>query len=121
MGTWDLKLCSDDVMLDIKNAYILKLKMGKSESDVIEEIFAENLLYFDDDDKYSAWYSLADTMWNYGRLTDEVKDEALELIKYDMERYNEEDDKKENEKKKKMLENLPKKLSTEQPAKKKVM
>ena len=66
------------------------------------------------------WLALADTQWKYGRLTNEVKEKALDVINSgkDLERW--EEDKKIYEKRKKVLEDLKERLNAKQPEEKKI-
>ena len=83
MGSWGTGLYSNDMGDDVKDEYLSKLKAGKSDEETLTEMlecYKEEMA--DDDDKYDIWFALADTMWKKGRLTDEVKSKALELIKY---------------------------------------
>ena len=81
MGAWGTKLYQNDIASDIKESYINKQRAGRTAEEAFRELMEENQADFeDDDDKYHAWYALADVMWKYGHLTKEIKDRVLKLI-----------------------------------------
>lgn len=122
MGAWGTGLYQDDVADDIKNDYINKQKAGKSEEVALKEILDENDAVFEeDDDKYAAWFALADTMWKYGRLTEEVKQKALEVVEEEKNCIEERwQDRKDVLKRMQVLSNLREQLVSEQPIKKRI-
>ena len=78
MGTWGYGLYSDDVTRDVKDIYVDKLRRGKSGMQASKEMIAEFKWALDDeDDAPLFWFAMADTQWNYGRLQNEVKTQAL--------------------------------------------
>jgi len=81
MGTWGTSLYSNDSASDIRGDYVDKLKRGKSNEDVTQELIAENKdIMGDDEEEPLFWFALADTQWNYGRLLPEVKEKALDFL-----------------------------------------
>ena len=81
MGTWGTKIYQNDVSDDVKKDYKNKLRAGKSDEDALDEILDEyDYCIGDSDARYDFWFALADTMWILGRLTNQVKNKALELI-----------------------------------------
>ena len=81
MGAWGTKLYQNDIASDIKESYINKQRAGRTAEEALRELMEENQADFeDDDDKYHAWYALADVMWKYGHLTEEIKGRVLKLI-----------------------------------------
>ena len=119
MGAWGTKLYQNDTGSEIKDEYIQKRKAGKPTEIALAEVLEENEDYFtDDDDKYDSWFALADTLWKYGVLTEEVKKTALQLIeKEPKERWETE---KQINARKKVLEELRERLLSEMPPVKKV-
>ena len=122
MGAWGTGIYQNDVAEDIKHDYINKQKAGKSEETALKEVLYENKVIFEDeDDKYGAWCALADTMWKYGRLTEEIKRKALEVIEEEKncieERWN---SRKDIAKRMQVLSNLKEQLISEQPSKKRI-
>lgn len=88
MGAWGVKLYQDDVACDVKNEYIFKLKVGLS-----NEVITQNMInnYLGSEDEIIFWLALADTQWRYGRLREEVKENAIKIIDsgMDLERWKE--------------------------------
>ena len=120
MGAWGTNLYQNDVAGDIKDSYINKQRAGKNSQEALRELMEEDrVLFEDDDDKYSAWFALADVMWKYGHLTEPVKNRALELIESEPVEeiwVN----KKEIKSRKAVLEKLKDKLLSELPPYKKI-
>ena len=114
MGTWGVGLFQNDVALEVKDSYIKKLQMGKTNDEAYNETFYElNEMVGDIDDKIDFWLALASLMYDYGRLTPDVKNEALEIInsKTDEDRWDDKDKKKRNQ----VIESLKEKLLSQQP------
>ena len=81
MGTWGVGIFQNDIGDDIKTEYINKLKLGKNSENIFEELMSENReLLNDPDDACDFWLALSSVMYDYGRLTDNVKNKALEII-----------------------------------------
>lgn len=121
MGTWGTELYQDDDTCDIKEEYLNYLRIGKTNEEALQEVISDNEEMIKDDEIGPLfWLALADTQWKYGRLTNDIRDRALEVIDSgkDLERWKE--DKKLFQKRKKVLEKLKEKLSTQQPPEKKV-
>ncbi len=122
MGAWGTGLYQDDTTCDIKDEYITYLQIGITNEEATKKVIEENDWCFEDEEEGALlWFALADTQWKYGRLLDEVKEKAIECIDsgVDLEKWKEEDEKL-YEKRKKVLEELKKKLNSEQPPEKKV-
>ncbi len=121
MGTWGTGLYQDDDTCDIKEEYLNYLRIGKTNEEALQEVISDNEEMIKDDETGPLfWLALADTQWKYGRLTNDIRDRALEVIYSgkDLERWKE--DRKLFEKRKKVLEDLKQRLNTEQPTEKKV-
>ena len=119
MGAWGVALYSDDYAMDVRADYRDALKFGKTDEEALEEVFNKDLPPAGSEDEYVFWYALADTMWNYGRLTPEVKEKAL----YFLETVTEDDrwdSEKTWERRKQVLSKLKEKLLSEQPERKRV-
>ncbi len=118
MGAWGVKLYQDDVACDLKEEYIDALKRGISNEEITEKLINEYVGDIDDEPIF--WFALADTQWNYGRLLDNVKEQALKHISngVNLERW--EENPELYEKRKKVLEELKEKLNAPQPPEKKV-
>jgi hypothetical protein len=122
MGTWGPGLYQDDIAEDVKTEYIDMLKSGGESLDITQEIIDRNREIIDDEDEAPVfWFSLADTQWQYGRLTDEVKEKALHFLDMgsDWQRWRQENPGMAN-KRKEVLEKLRLKLYSTQPKIKKI-
>ncbi|MBE5783231.1 MAG: hypothetical protein E7329_07975 [Clostridiales bacterium] len=78
MGTWGTGIYQNDVADDVKTLYMAELRSGKSSQEAYE--YVVNVLgeiMDDPDEAPDFWFAMADTMWNCGCLTDEVKEKAL--------------------------------------------
>lgn len=119
MGAWGVGLYSDDYAMDVRADYRDALKFGKTDEEALEEVFNKDLPPAGSEDENVFWYALADTMWNYGRLTTEVKDKALFFLENvtEDERW---DSEKTWERRKQVLIKLKEKLLSEQPERKRV-
>ncbi|MGN0676037.1 MAG: hypothetical protein ACI4KG_09805 [Oscillospiraceae bacterium] len=112
MGAWGTGFFQNDTADDLRYYYKAKLKKGKSDEEALMEIIEESKDYiYEDDDKYDFWFGLADLTYDLGRLTNEVKVEALKLIECggDLERWEGSDRKK----RQKQLDKLKEKLLSE--------
>ena len=119
MGTWGTGIFQNDVADDVKTAYISKLRIGKSDEEALEEIVSENAdILSDKDDALDFWFALSSVMYDYGRLSEDVRCKAMALLgsDSDSERW----DEKELRKRKAELEKLKSKLNAQMPPRKKV-
>ena len=82
MGTWGTAIFSDDMASDVRGEYKVLLSAG-IDSDTVEKAL---IGYYKDDiemnsrDSSGFWLALALTEWNYGRLSNLVKEKALDII-----------------------------------------
>ncbi len=81
MGTWSTGLFSNDTTCDIRDTYIDFLKQQLSDKEAYEKTYESYKELIGTDEEPLFWYALAETQWNAGRLTSEVKIIALEFIK----------------------------------------
>ncbi len=119
MGTWGVGLYSDDSTADLRGNYVDCLKRGKTNEEALRIVFEKDRPEPGSEDEPAFWYALADMLWNYGRLTPEIKEKAL----YYLENIPEDDrwdSPKTWEKRKQVLAKLKEKLLTNQPPEKKV-
>jgi hypothetical protein len=122
MGTWGTAIFSDDLALDIKLKFRNKISSGKTPREATKELLEEYNEEVNDFDESSVfWFALASTQWSLGRLLENVKQKALEIIEngQDIERWNE--NKKDFNKRVKVLEKLKYQLQSEQPEPKKIV
>lgn len=84
MGTWEVGLYQNDLSADVRGNYIAKLKAGKSDETALQEILLEYKEEMKDIDcKYDFYLGLADTLWKKGRLPEEIRIKALQMIEED--------------------------------------
>ncbi len=122
MGAWGTSLYANDSASDIRGDYVDKLRRGKTNEEVTEELIEDNRCIFGDGEEEPLfWFALADTQWNYGRLLPEVKDKALYFLSQDteLERWRESGE-KQLEAWMETLDKLREKLNSEPPPPKKV-
>ena len=121
MGAWGANLYQDDVALDVKDEYKDNLRRGKTNEETMQEIIDKyQELLEDEEDRGVFWLALADTQWNLGRLDEQVKKQALEIIELgtDLKRW--EVNEKLYNKRKEILEKLKEKLLSPQPEEKRM-
>lgn len=121
MGAWGANLYQDDVALDVKDEYKDNLRKGKTNEETMQEIIDKyQELLEDEEDRGVFWLALADTQWNLGRLDEQVKEQALEIIELgtDLKRW--EINEKLYNKRKEILEKLKEKLLSPQPEEKRM-
>ena len=77
MEFWSTSLYGNDLTLDVRDKLDDLLKSGVSSQDVYQEMLKcfEEVLSTDEESLF--WFALADRMWDYGILTDEIKEKAL--------------------------------------------
>ena len=120
MGAWSTGIFDDDTALDIKTEYFDLLAYFSDEAaekKVIED-FKELI---DSDEESTLWYALALAEWKKGRLSEYVKQQALECIdrRQDLDIWKEAGEKP-YVKRIEVLEELKNRLLAEQPIRKKI-
>jgi hypothetical protein len=75
MGTWGVKIFQNDDALDVKEMYTEQLVVGISDEAAEEAVLHEFDEYLD-----PIWLPLAIEQWKKGRLSDNVKNNALRMI-----------------------------------------
>jgi len=122
MGAWGTSLYSNDSASDIRGDYVDKLRRGKSNEEITQELIeGSHDIMGDIEEEPLFWFALADTQWNYGRLLPEVKEKALYFLSQDkeLERWKDSGQMQLNAWRK-TLNALKNKLESPQPAEKKV-
>lgn len=120
MGSWGTGLYQDDIACDVRDYYIDCLREDdESAENKTLEYFEEEIC--DDEDGPVVWFALADTQWKYGRLSEMVKNRALEYIDngINLQLWNEVDNKL-YAKREKVLSDLKDELLSPVPPKKKL-
>ena len=80
MGAWGSSLYANDTTLDVRDTYLEYLKRESSDEQVLQLTLQDFEEYLNTDEEPFVWLALADTLWKYGRLTEEVKTKALYWI-----------------------------------------
>lgn len=83
MGFWSTSLYSNDVTADVKDTYMNCLEYNSDDASAMAEFMEEMQEYFSTDEECLVWYELADMQWKLGRLTDDVKNRAMQSIAND--------------------------------------
>jgi hypothetical protein len=81
MGAWGTAIFSDDLACDVRDAYRGLLAEGHSRQQATKRLidqFAQAIKDYDDGPIF--WLALAKLQWEYGRLDERVKANALKLI-----------------------------------------
>ena len=95
MGYWGYGLYDNDYAMDVKDSFESALREGKTPEEItaflitsyepkwIDESFLKehNPITEDDEDNILFWLTLADQAWKWGRLRDDVKEQALLWIR----------------------------------------
>ena len=81
MGAWGTALYSNDTASDIRGDYVDLLRRGNSNEESLKKLMEKDgdCIGIEEEEPLF-WYALADTLWNYGRLTPEVKEKALYFL-----------------------------------------
>ncbi len=80
MGSWEAGIFDSDYALDIQGEFRDLIGDGVCVEDVVEKLIADNFPDEDEDDGAEFWLALAATQVQTGRLTEMVKERALEVI-----------------------------------------
>ncbi len=92
MGAWGTKLFDNDYTSDVRGDYKDLLRRCKDAESALQELLSKYQADLNDpEDGPLFWLALADTQWEYGRLTPEVQEKALALLEkgVDQERWRE--------------------------------
>ena len=121
VGIWGAKLYDNDTALDIKGQFD-DLRKGKTFEEITENLFQG---YADElnNPEFSAvfWPALADIQWNLGRLSSEVKENALASLEKGGDLFVFRQEAPELlAKREKVLKELQQKLNSPQPPQKKI-
>ena len=122
MGAWGPGLWSDDTAADIRSNYREALEDGLDDEVAAAKILADFAVDLGDDDgRPVVWLALAVAQSNVGRLTDDVKTRAIEMIDSgaDLRRW-ETADAKTLAKRRAVLAKTREQLTSEQPPRKKI-
>ena len=124
MGTWSTSITGNDTAQDLKLEYQCAFFANDVEVALkkIDEYIRKHGFHKDDESDWCEYYySLADFMWSKGILTDTIRNEALRLIDsgHGLAEWEEAGEKR-LVARRKVLDKFRKKLTSEQPQKKKI-
>lgn len=122
MGTWGTAIFSDDLAADIRDNYRDHLGDGCSGREATDRLLAEYASSLKDPDEAPVFrLALAATQWKHGRLEDDIKAQAFDIIASgtDLKRW-QVNNPKEAKKRAAVLEKLKLQLESPQPAAKRV-
>ena len=77
MGYWDTTLYGNDTTTDIRDKYIELLENQATDEEAYQRIMDQFGQLIGSDEEPLLWYALSDSMWNYGRLIEEIREKAL--------------------------------------------
>lgn len=123
MGIWGPKMYEDDLAQDIKENYKTLLQKGKTNEETISEILSSYKEEIKDIDEGPVfWMVFADTLWDYGRLTEEIKEKAIQEIELgnNLNKWKKEGTLKEYKIRERELEKLKEKLNMPMTKEKKI-
>ncbi len=81
MGSWGTAIFSDDVACDVRDSYKAILAKGIDEPESTGQMIRDyEEILRDSEDGPIFWLALASIQWQYGRLGDEVRKKALDII-----------------------------------------
>lgn len=120
MGAWGVAILSDDIAEDVSFRFKDLLGDNYSNEEASRIVTEEYLNELDDEEITAFWLSFALIQWKLGRLQEEVKNKALQIIDSgaDLERWGE--DTKLKKKREAVLLKLKEQLNSPQPQAKKV-
>jgi len=123
MGAWGPAIFSDDLACDVRDEFKDLIVDGLSSEEATNKLIDNYGISKEDLEEYNVfWLSLAATQWKIGRLTDEAKTNAIEVIDNgsDLERWKEEGEPGWAKQREKHLLKLREQLISPQPEPKKV-
>ncbi|PFK27320.1 hypothetical protein [Bacillus cereus] len=120
MGAWGVALLSDDIAEDIKLLYKDLLANEYSNEDASRIVIEEYKNELDNEETIVFWLVFASIQWRLGRLQENVKQEALQIIESGADLARWEEEPKLQKKREVVLNKLREQLHSRQPEAKKV-
>ncbi|MBR6051704.1 MAG: hypothetical protein IKP68_10960 [Clostridia bacterium] len=121
MGVFGTGLYDNDIALDVKDMYEDFMKKNKTYDEIVEAIEKESSVLSGNSLDYCVfWIALADTEWEWGRLSDDVLKKAKDVILNGADLYLWNGDDVSQAARKKELDRVLKKIESPQPPLKKV-
>ncbi|MCI4057089.1 hypothetical protein MMK25_14530 [Bacillus cereus] len=120
MGAWGVAILSDDIAEDIKLLYKDLLANEYSNEDASRIVIEEYKNELDNEETIVFWLVFASIQWRLGRLQENVKQEALQIIESGADLARWEEEPKLQKKREVVLNKLREQLHSRQPEVKKV-
>lgn len=122
MSAWGTALYADDTTCDVRDDYVNHLKHGLADAEAAQAILKQfGDLLQDREIACLVYFALADTAWKYGRLDQDIRQHALELIEQGGDVFVwERDAPSDAPARRRALAALKKRLLSQQPARKEV-
>lgn len=120
MGAWGVAILSDDIAEDIKLLYKDLLANEYSNEEASRIVIEEYKNELDDEETIAFWLVFASIQWRLGRLQENVKQEALQIIESGTDLARWEEEPKLQKKREVVLNKLREQLNSPQPEAKKV-
>jgi hypothetical protein len=123
MGAWGPAIFSDDLACDVRDEFKDLIADGLNPEEATNKLIENYSISKEDPEDYNVfWLSLTATQWKIGRLTNEAKTNAIEIIDNgsDLERWKEEGEPGWAKQREKHLLKLKEQLISPQPEPKKV-
>jgi len=121
MGVWGTAIFSDDLASDICGAYRDALGEGLSGPEATQRVLRDYSSSIADSDESSVvWLALAAVQWKLGRLEDEVRDRALQVIESGADLARWDAGSPDHSRRRAVLEKLREKIGSPQPATKRI-
>ncbi|HDW8007991.1 TPA: hypothetical protein RM482_004939 [Bacillus cereus] len=120
MGAWGVAILSDDIAEDIKLLYKDLLANEYSNEDASRIVIEEYKNELDNEETIVFWLVFASIQWRLGRLQENVKQEALQIIESGADLARWEEEPKLQKKREVVLNKLREQLHSRQPEAKKV-
>ncbi|MGH0941751.1 hypothetical protein ACQVTS_10465 [Bacillus mycoides] len=121
MGAWGVAILSDDIAKDIQLIYKDLLGNEYSNEEASRIVIEEYQTELDDEEIIVFWLAFACIQWKLGRLQENVKLEALQIIESGADLSHWEDEPKLQRKREVVLNKLREQLHSPQPQAKKVL
>ncbi len=84
MGVWSESIYGNDIACDVRDEYLYLLENGHSNEESYHMLCNTFKDIMKSDEKNYFWEALADTQWKVGRLTEDVKEKALNEIQEEL-------------------------------------
>lgn len=121
MGTWGTDFWSDDLTSDVRYNYLDLLRKQVLPDDAVAQMIETYEPNKDSETGYLFWLAIASLQWDYGHLSDNIREKALRVFDttQDEERWAKADV-RDRKKRKEVMSALQQKLSGDNPSPKKL-